>query len=278
MRPIRFTGWAFPLGSIRGELPVSYGPPYRSGLVLLLLCCLFVPLSLSNFLYAQHEGNPFPVEQATEATHHDHHGEVLSDAWEGSEAGIAYSERNHHIAGWMVILMGLAEVVHVMRLPALRWAWLLLPLAMLFTGIFLTVWSDHKAWPIGELGFAETFFGEDHEIVQHKFYGLFALVVGSVELFRRLGCAGHMAWAAPLPLMAITVGIMLFSHSHGVHPSAHKIAMHHTAMGMMAVTAGSSKLFAGWQSPATRTGSSKWEWLWACLLLLIGAQLLIYSE
>ncbi|HEX9136839.1 MAG TPA: hypothetical protein VF905_07830, partial [Nitrospirota bacterium] len=130
-----------------------------------------------------------------------------------------------------------------------------------------------------QLSFAETFLGQDHEIVQHKIYGLLALAVGSVELFRRLGRVGHMAWAMPLPLMAIVGGLMLFEHSHGAHPSAHKIAMHHTIMGAMAVTAGSSKFFAGWIRPVTESASSKkWEWLWAGLILVIGVQLIIYSE
>jgi len=82
----------------------------------------------------------------------------------------------------------------------------------------------------------------------------------------------------PLSLMAIIGGIMLFSHSHGVHPSAHKIAVHHNVMGVIAITAGSSKLFSGWNHPVTGPERSKWEWLWAGLILVIGAQLLIYSE
>ena len=42
---------------------------------------------------------------------------------------------------------------------------------------------------------------------------------------------------------------MLFGHSHGFHPSAQKIAMHHAIMGTMALTAGSSKLFSTWFTP-----------------------------
>lgn len=230
-------------------------------------------------LYAQHggEGHAAPHDPAVPG--HDHHGsEVVPDAWEGSADGIAYSELNHHIAGWCVLLMGLAELSHAMRLPSLGWARLLLPAAMLFSGVFVMIWSDHEAWPIGSLTVMETFFGHDPEIIQHKAYGLMALAVGSVELFRRLGRMGHMAWATPLPLMAIVGGLMLFGHSHGVHPSAHKIAMHHAIMGTMAVTAGSSKLFSSWLHPVPGYASSKWELLWAGLILLIGAQLLIYSE
>jgi hypothetical protein len=205
-----------------------------------------------------------------------HPGSV--EVWEGSAKGIAYSERNHHVAGFMVLLMGLAELSQVLRLSSLRWARLLLPSAMLVAGVFVMIWSDHEAWPIGSLGFADTFGGADHEILQHKIYGILALTVGSVELFRRLGRIGHKAWASPLPLMAIVGGLMLFGHSHGFHPSAEKIAVHHAIMGTMAVTAGSSKLLSAWVGPREPSGSTRWEWLWVGLIFLIGMQLLVYSE
>ena len=214
-----------------------------------------------------------------ESAHGAHHTQpVPKEAWEGSAQGIAYSERNHHIAGLMVILMGLAELGHALRLSSLRWVSFLLPSALLSAGCFVMVWSDHEAWPIGSLSFAETFGGVDHEILQHKIFGILALTVGSVELFRRSGRIGHKAWASPLPLMAIVGGFMLFGHSHGFHPSTEKIAMHHAIMGTMAVTAGSSKLLSAWVGPTGQPSSTRWEWVWVSLILLIGAQLLIYAE
>jgi putative copper resistance protein D len=247
-------------------------------LALLIACSMPLIVDLVP-LYAQHGGQAQVGHYEAAVVDHDHHaGEAVSDGWEGSAAGIAYSERNHHIAGWCVLLMGLAELSHAMRISSFGWARLLLPAAMLFSGVFVVIWSDHEAWPIGSLSLTETLFGHDHEIVQHKFFGLLALVVGSVELFRRLGHLGHMGWAIPLPLMAIVGGLMLFGHSHGVHPSAQKIALHHTVMGAMAITAGSSKLVSGWRRSESRTAPFRWELLWAGLILFIGAQLLIYSE
>ncbi len=208
----------------------------------------------------------------------DHMGHMtVPSSWEGSQEGVAYSERNHHIAGWLVLLMGFAELSHALRLPSLSWARLLLPVAMTGAGLFLTVWSDHEAWPIGPLSFTDTFWGTDHEIVQHKTYGFLALFVGAVELLRRIGMIGHAAWAVPLPLMAIVGGLMLFGHSHGAHPSAAKITLHHAIMGTLAVTAGSSKMWSSWVT-AAKTATSKWELIWAVLILAIGLQLLLYSE
>ena len=71
---------------------------------------------------------------------------------------------------------------------------------------------------------------------------------------------------------------MLFGHSHGFHPSADKIAMHHAIMGTMAVTAGSSKLLSSWAGSTKPSAATRWEWVWVCLILMIGAQLLVYSE
>ena len=102
------------------------------------------------------------------AGHHGQHRRPGPEAWEGSAKGIAYSERNHHIAGLLVILMGVAELTHAMRLAALSWVRLLLPSALLCAGAFLLIWSDHEAWPIGSLTFGQSFFGDDYEIIQHK--------------------------------------------------------------------------------------------------------------
>jgi putative copper resistance protein D len=76
--------------------------------------------------------------------------------------------------------------------------------------------------------------------------------------------------------MAVVGGMMLFAHSHGDHPAGAKIALHHAVMGTMAVTAGSSKLLSGWMRE--QQTPSRWEVVWACLIVVIGAQLLIYSE
>jgi putative copper resistance protein D len=243
-----------------------------------LLCRMaLMTLLIAAPALAQHAAT-LSHDSSGAAGHDLHHQPGPAEAWEGSAKGIAYSEGNHHIAGFMVMVMGLAELSNAVRLPSLRWARLLLPAALMLAGMFLMIWSDHEAWPIGSLTFAETFSGGDHEILQHKIYGMLALAVGGIELIRRFRRSGHRAWASPLPLMAIVGGLMLFGHSHGFHPSAQKIAMHHAIMGTMAVTAGSSKLLSTWAESADRPGPKNWEWVWVSLVLLIGAQLLMYSE
>jgi len=199
-------------------------------------------------------------------------------AWEGSVEGIAFSEFNHHLAGVLVILMGLAELAQASRLPPLGWVKVLLPVSMLITGLFLLIWSDHEAWPIGSLSFGQTYFGGDHEILQHKTFGVLLLAVGIVELLRRLGRLSQFVWTVPLPILATIAGVMLFGHSHGTHPSAQKIAIHHTIMGTMALAAGSSRLLSGSLHSASGSPRVIWEWIWGGLVFALGIQLFWYSE
>lgn len=276
-RPIRIPGWAFPLASV-------LGPSIRSNPVRMwVLCCSLVALLVGldgGLLFAQH-GEPGHEAAAVGSSEHghDHHGLTLSpDSWEGSKAGMAYSEFNHHLAGLFVLLIGFSEMAQALRSSSLSWARMLLPAALLGMAAFLLIWSDHEAWPIGPLSFAETFFGNDHEILQHKAYGLLALAVGLIELYRRLDRLDHVGWLVPLPLFAMIGGIMLFAHSHGAHPAAQKIAMHHAVMGTLAVSAGSSRLASAWKGVFMGWSRSRWEKVWAGLILLIGFQLLFYSE
>lgn len=274
-RPVQSAGQVFLLcpgrdGGLRQESHRSFWMGFA------VLLCLFLS---AVPLWAQHSGHDRPSVQEEVITNHDHHGAAGSQAgWEGSIAGVAYSEFNHHLTGMLVLIIGLSELRHALAVPFWAWTRFFLPGALLTSGSFLLIWSDHNAWPIGSLSFFQTFFGDDPEIFQHKSYGLLSLMVGAIELLRRFGRIRHAAWVAPLPLFAIIGGLMLFAHSHGDHPSAHRIAMDHAIMGTMAVTAGSSKLLADWFRSPSHAGASKWELPWAVLILLIGIQLLMYSE
>jgi hypothetical protein len=274
-RPIRSAGWAFPLyGSHDGG--VLEGLHWGRSVGFVILVCLFLS---ALPLWAQPEEHDQTSVHEAIITGHEHRGSAgHQDGWEGSVAGIAYSEFNHHLTGILVLIIGLIEMRQALAIPFWAWTRFLLPAALLTAGAFLLVWSDHDAWPIGSLNFMQTFLGGDSEILQHKSYGLLSLMVGTIELLRRLGRIGHAAWATPLPLFAIIGGLMLFGHSHGLHPSAQKIAMGHALMGTMAVTAGSSKLLSDWFRFPSDARFSKWELLWAGLILLIGVQLQFYSE
>lgn len=233
----------------------------------------------------------------TGSSHHEPRpaaaGQLAVNQWDGSPEGKAYSEFNHHMAGMFVLLIGMSELRQSLVPLWLAWSRFLLPVAMLGVGGFLLVWSDHEAWPVGSLSLLETFSGRNMETLQHKVYGLLLLGVGIVELVRRTRRVEHAVWKIPFPALAISGGLMLFLHSHGSHPAAHKIMIHHTILAVLALTAGVCKLMVDWsdsQRPVlaslpmgntpTRLNRtrSRWAVVWSGLILLIGFHLLAYTE
>jgi len=219
---------------------------------------------------------------AAQLRDHDHavtHHFAGVPRWEGSFDGIAYSEFNHHLAAAFVLLIGLSELLAAFALRSLAWTRFLLPAAMLAAGGYLLGWSDHDAWPIGSLSFAQTFIADDLEIQQHKLYAVLLLSVGTVEALRWLGKIPGPAGALPLPILAIVGGLLLFAHEHGDNPAAHSIAMNHMIMGTIAIAAGVVRLAA----PASLrreglAGHRAWQLPCPGLILLLGVQLLHYTE
>lgn len=274
-RPVRTAGWAARFPPVFFSRPIHCLRFPGPWLPLVGLLCFIVLICGVSYAVAQdaHQGHGVSV-----GDHAYPHGTGAGERWEGSLQGIAYSEFNHHFAGIFLLLIGLSEVRQALGWPALAWTRFLLPGALALSGVFLLIWSDHDAWPIGSMTFMQTFFGSDVEVLQHKTYGVLAFAVGTIEWLRRLGWFAHAGWTVPLPLFAIIGGLMLFGHSHGDHPGAHKITLHHVLMGTMAITAGSSKLISGWRARPLLTERSYWELLWAGLVVAIGLQLLIYSE
>lgn len=228
---------------------------------------------------------PVPAQHgdASHETVHDHGGvfaQVSGSHWEGSVEGIAYSEFNHHLAGILVLLIGLTELWAALGIGLLAWSRFILPLAMFGMGVYLLIWSDHDAWPIGSLSFTQTLFGGDWEMLQHKVYALLSLSIGAIEGLKWVDHRlRHALWAVPFPVFAIVGGLMLFLHDHGIHPSAHKIALGHAIMGTMAVAAGFCKLVSARTMTVTPSARpSRWDLAWAGCIVLIGLQLLFYSE
>src|SRR5215217_1730329 len=262
LRPIRASGWAF-------TLPTSLVP--GGSWIYLVLMLGFLVTWIDPVLAQRHVGH--------DTGDHSQESGVVH-AWEGSAAGIAFSEFNHHVSGFLLFVIGCAEMSQALRSSSPLWARLLLPGALGLMGLFLLLWSDHEAWPIGSLTLSQTLYGGDHEILQHKLYGVLAVLSASIEVLRRVGRLNGVGWMVPLPAFALLGGWMLFNHSHGLHPSAEKIALHHAVMGTLAMTAGSFKLVSALNAGTSPTARfrSRWELLWAVLISVIGLQLMLYSE
>ncbi len=234
----------------------------------------------------------FPLVSVAEMKNHAHsvtseQGHTVPPGqWEGSPEGIAYSEFNHALAGVGVIVVGLTELRTAMGWMALAWSRWLLPVSLVGFGVFLLIWSDHEAWPIGTWTLAETFSGKDPEMLQHKIFGLLAVSVGSVEWLRRAGTLSQWLWGAWLPGFALVGGLMLFMHMHGPYPAGHQIQMHHNIMGTLALAGGFAWFAGEWLHPPLQVSTpgqaqkhrSLLKILWAAAVITIGVQLLFYSE
>jgi hypothetical protein len=216
--------------------------------------------------------------QVAPSTTNNPHGEHADGGWEGSAQGVAYSEFNHRFAGLFVLLFGLAELGHALRYQLPFWTRLVLPSALGVIGVYLLIWSDHEAWPIGSLSFAQTFFGQDQEIIQHKFYGVFGTTAAASETLRRIGWAQHPAWAAPLVFLGLVGALLLFVHSHGNHPANHTVELHHALLGSLGVGAAISNAMVSWTSGASNHSVKRWEVAWAGFVIVMGIQLLLYFE
>lgn len=218
-----------------------------------------------------------PTSVAPGTTNHPQ-AEYIDGGWEGSAQGVAYSEFNHRFAGLFVLLFGMAELGHALRYQLPFWTRLVLPSALGVIGAYLLIWSDHEAWPIGSLSFVQTFSGEDQEILQHKFYGVFGATAAVSETFRRIGCARHPAWGAPLFFLGLVGALLLFFHSHGNHPANHTIEWHHALLGSLGVGAAISNAMV-WRASGVSTHAVKrWEVSWAGFIVAMGLQLLLYFE
>ena len=246
---------------------------WRVSLLSVLLLVLFP--WFSN-LSAQSSSEHQQVSVAAGTTN-NLHGEHADGKWEGSVQGVAYSKFNHRFTGLFVLLFGLAELGHALRYQLPFWTRLVLPGALGVIGAYLLVWSDHEAWPIGSLSFAQTFFGQDQEILQHKFYGVFGATAAVSETLRRIGWALHPAWAAPLVFLGLGGALLLFVHSHGNHPANGTIELHHALLGGLGIGAAISNAMISWASGTNRP-VKKWELAWGVFVTLIGIQLLVYFE
>jgi hypothetical protein len=264
---------------------------YRIITGMLLFQCLWgsigglKSLSLPPALAEQPMALKIPKNQHDHDQHGHHHVPAPQPGqWEGSPEAIAYSEFNHALAGAGVIVVGLSEFRAAMGWQALAWARWLLPGSLLGAGIFLLIWSDHDAWPIGSWTLAETISGKDPEMLQHKVFGILALGVGTVEWLLRRGTLSHLFWRMLLPGFALVGGLMLYAHMHGPHPAGDQIQLHHTVMGTLAL-AGGLAWFGGElmrephkSRPTIMHPRFALKVLWSLLIIAIGVQLLFYSE
>ncbi len=150
-----------------------------------------------------------------------------------SAAAAAWSDYNHNISGVFLFVMSLFGMLAYRR--SFNWAnhW---PLGFVGLAIFLFFRSDAEAWPMGTLGFWESFFG-NVEILQHRLATLLAFALGVFE-YRARKPVNSGTWLPYMfPILCAMGGLLLMTHSHiGFQAKTEfLIQIGHTLIGLLAI-------------------------------------------
>ena len=188
---------------------------------------------------------------------------------------VAWSEYNHHWSGLFVVAIGLLALLNR---AGVSWAkhW---PLLFIGLGVFLFFRSDPEVWPLGEIGFFESF--RDVEVLQHRAFVL--LIVGFALFEWRVRAGGWQSKGAALvfPLMCGMGGLLLLTHSHAIANVKEQLLIEvtHTPLALAGIVAGWTRWLELRLDPETSPLLVKIaSWTWPVCLLLSGLILLDYRE
>ena len=190
-------------------------------------------------------------------------------------ADIAWSEYNHHWAGLFVVAIGLLALLNR---AGLRWArhW---PLLFLGLGVFLFFRSDPETWPLGNIGFLESF--RDVEVLQHRFFVLLIAVFAWFEWRVRATAWNNRHAALVFPLLCAGGGAMLLTHSHAIANLKDQllIELTHTPLALAGICAGWARWLELRLDPRTDGRAVRiFGWTWPVCIVLCGLILLSYRE
>ena len=184
----------------------------------------------------------------------------------------AWSEYNHHWAGLLVVLMGLAGLAQ--KSGRARWArhW---PLLFLLLATFLLLRADPEVWPMGSIGPIESL--RDPEVVQHR---LFVVLIVAFALFEwrvRTGRIASRRLPRVFPVVTAIGGMLLLLHSHAVGDVKEQLLIEysHLPIAVLGVAAGCAR----WLELAAPDDEGRIAgWVWPIAFVLVGLLLLNYRE
>ena len=142
---------------------------------------------------------------------------------------------NHNAAG--VILLMISGLALFDRVCGHSWArhW---PLLLVLFSLLIVFFANPGEWPLGPLGFLESL--QDAEVVQHWLAAAVVFALGVFEWRARQGLLAGRNPAFFFPLLCVTGGIVLLTHSHGIVELKQEFLVQstHVAMGLVAVLVG----------------------------------------
>jgi putative copper resistance protein D len=182
----------------------------------------------------------------------------------------AWSEYNHHWAGFFVLTMGLLAALERMGVRAGR-HW---PLVLLGLAVFLFLRNDPRAWPLGPAGFWESFALPD--VLQHRMFVVLIVAFAVFEWMVRTGRVPARPWGYVFPMLCAIGGGLLLTHSHAMFNLKDEFLTEvtHAPIGLLGA-------FMGWgrwlelRLPGAGRGPG---WLWTACLIAVGLILVVYRE
>jgi copper resistance protein D len=182
----------------------------------------------------------------------------------------AWSEYNHHWAGFFVLTMGLLAALERLDVRAAR-HW---PLVLLGLAAFLFFRNDPRAWPLGPAGFWESLWLPD--VLQHRAFVVLILAFAVFEWMVRTERLPRRPWGFVFPMLCAVGGGLLLTHSHAMFNLKEEFLAEvtHAPLGVLGA-------FAGWgrwlelRLPGAGRGPG---WLWTLCLVAVGLILVVYRE
>jgi putative copper resistance protein D len=184
----------------------------------------------------------------------------------------AWSEYNHHAAGFFVFTMGLLALLD--QTGHARWArhW---PLGFLGLAAFLFVRNDPRAWPLGPAGFWESMVLPD--VLQHRLVVLLVVALAVFEWMVRSGRLTRPGGCLVFPVLCASGGALLLTHSHAMFnlKTEFLTEVSHAPMGLLGVIMAWGRWLEVRLPAADRRIPG---WIWAACMSAIGLILLVYRE
>jgi putative copper resistance protein D len=184
----------------------------------------------------------------------------------------AWSEYNHHAAGFFVFSMGVLALLE--QTGRVGWArhW---PLGFLGLAAFLFVRNDPRAWPLGPAGFWESMVLPD--VLQHRLVVLLVVALAVFEWMVRSGRLTRPGGRLVFPLLCAAGGALLLTHSHAMFNLKNEFLaeVSHAPMGLLGVV----MAWGRWLEVRLPSADRRIPgWIWAACMTAIGLILLVYRE
>jgi hypothetical protein len=190
------------------------------------------------------------------------------------EEDLEYSRFMHHSSGVTVLVIGALLLLDRLTAHRHRLLRVISGLTWLMFGVFLFVFSDLEAWPIGPAGLIESFsLSTTHEWIQHHLLSMIPMVLGIYTMLFR--------WEQPRPLwsylaagIAMLGGAALLIHQHLDHPGIDFVNIQHRFFALTSFFIAASLVVEG----GARFAWKGKPYLLPAGLLLLGIQLALYVE